>query len=68
MERLWNDPDRGVRSTLRKTRLIATMSTVSLAVWLGIDPVLCGERLTTDCLGCGTKAWPRYLIELRVNF
>jgi hypothetical protein len=58
----------GAMSTLRKTCLIATMSTASLAVWLGIDLVLCGERLTTNCLGHGTKAWPSYLIEIRVNF
>jgi len=64
MAHLWSDPDRGARSTLRKTCLIATMSTASL----GVDLVLCGERLTTNCLGQDTKAWPSYLTELRVNF
>jgi hypothetical protein len=58
----------GDRSTLRKPCLIAAMSQASLAVWLGIDLVFCGERLTTNCLDRGTKAWRIFLITLRVYF
>jgi hypothetical protein len=58
----------GSRSTLRKTCLLAAMSTANLAVWLGIDLVLRGERLTSNRLGHGSKAWSNYLVEWRVNF
>jgi hypothetical protein len=67
MEHLWNVSDGGgeySEKTLFNCHYVHCQS-CGLA---GIDLAPCGERLTTNCLCHGTKAWHIYLIKLRVNF